>query len=396
MPFKNRILIVLTQTLDPQAGGVQRNSWVIGQFLRDSGFNVVIFTFSEAGNRLPEGIQVIQAPAPGGIRNEANLRELRLAVEGFRPSIVINQMGFDPILSETIWQLRKQIGFNVVACYQNNPSWYRENLADTLYEISKSNLLKRLIFRNIIFRALAWLHHVYQNRRLFQLSVSRSDRYMLLSPTFFDELKWYVPKLSQDQVVIIPNQFEVPELRLAQKKNIILYVGRIEQRQKQILLLPKIWGALCSKLPDWELHIVGDGPDLPQLKNEFSKSDQSRVFIHGKQDPEPFYKEAKIFTLLSRYEGFGNTLIEAQSNGVVPVAFDSYSAIRWIVNDRKDAILVEPFALDTYVSEVLRLAQDHKLLEAMATEAHCNSKRFSIEVVGRKWLDVIDNLTLKP
>ena len=59
--------------------------------------------------------------------------------------------------------------------------------------------------------------------------------------------------------------------------------------------------------------------------------------------------------MISRYEGFGRTIIEAQHFGCVPIAFNSFSALVHIVNDGIDSTLVRPFDVDKYVMAMSQL-----------------------------------------
>lgn len=369
---------------------MQRSTWVLGTFLRDEGFTVGIASLAQGEDPGPQGIQVFGAPSPGGIEAAANQEALTQWIRSFRPSLVVNQMGFNPTLSQLVWRLRSEVGYRVIACYRNNPSWYRANLRHVLREHTRGKGAKRWLVNNPLGYAAAWVHHTVQNRKVFRESVERSDRYMLLSPTFTDELRWYVPTLKQGKVVILPNQFDVPDEPPSDKRNILLYVGRLEQAQKQVMLLAPLWQGLSGHLPDWELHIAGDGPDRARLEEEMLRRGLPRVTFHGKTDPHPLYRKAKIFTMLSRYEGFGNTLIEAQAQGAVPVAFNSYSAIQWMLND--SAVLVKPFDLSAYQERVLALARDARLLEQMSSAAHRNAQRFSNARSGGRWIGVIEEL----
>lgn len=84
-------------------------------------------------------------------------------------------------------------------------------------------------------------------------------------------------------------------------------------------------GSLKYLSDSYCLTIVGDGPTLSKLK-AFAKDAGvgNRVNFQGAEDNVvPFYESAHIFLLPSKYEPFGQTILEASASGVPTVAFHS-------------------------------------------------------------------------
>lgn len=94
----------------------------------------------------------------------------------------------------------------------------------------------------------------------------------------------------------------------SQKEKILLYVGRIENRQKRIDLLLKTWALVQKQCIDWSLVIVGDGNSKEELTNLSLSVKLERVRWVDRCDPRPFYEKASIFALTSSFEGFGIVL----------------------------------------------------------------------------------------
>ena len=70
-----------------------------------------------------------------------------------------------------------------------------------------------------------------------------------------------------------PNTYPAQENTDFLKKKQILYVGRIEWRQKRVGRLIDIWKRIYKKIPDWELVICGRwthkaGTGAESLKDE--------------------------------------------------------------------------------------------------------------------------------
>lgn len=105
----------------------------------------------------------------------------------------------------------------------------------------------------------------------------------------------------------------------------------------------RIWEKVEKACPGWHLDIVGDGPDAELLKDSAQKLGLSRIVFHGFQNPGPYYSRASIFCMTSTFEGFGLVLVEAMQHGCVPIAFDSYPAVRDIISHGENGILIPPF-----------------------------------------------------
>ena len=87
---------------------------------------------------------------------------------------------------------------------------------------------------------------------------------------------------------------------------------------------------MFEQFPDWKLNIIGNGPDLDYLKKRANKMNLERIFFVGHQDPEPYYKRAKIFCMTSSYEGVPLVISEAQNYNVFPILFNSFATILFL------------------------------------------------------------------
>ena len=96
--------------------------------------------------------------------------------------------------------------------------------------------------------------------------------------------------------------------------------------------------------------------------------------------------------MTSSSEGFGVVLIEAMQNGAVPIAFNSYLSITDIIDNTKNGILVTPMDIDEYVDKLSILIDNNDLRLQLAKEGLIKSKKFSIEIIGNKWLKLFDEV----
>lgn len=99
---------------------------------------------------------------------------------------------------------------------------------------------------------------------------------------------------------------------------VALFVGRISEYQKNIRAF------LNLDIPDWQKVVVGDGPDLPMLKQEYA-GDNSISFVGKKtgQELAAYYRSADVFVMPSVLETFGNVTTEALASGLPVAALSS-------------------------------------------------------------------------
>lgn len=393
-----KVMMVLPYPLNSADGGVQRSTLQMGEYFSGLGWSVSYVSLWRSDQADQVTVDCV-SPGPGqDVSTDTGLMKfLKVAIETHRPDVIFNQVGLPRQPALALERLRaKGLRFKLISCFRNSPAFYSENT-------EHSGFVERYIgqkARNI--PGVAWLNrvavqiHRLKTSRLFQRAMDRCDLLMLLAPSYIENLRWYLPNLDVSKILIMPNAYVQPEkVDFDTKKNWILYVGRIEDAQKNVLMLPELWDLLQTNLPEWELHIVGDGPDKVRLQKSFEQINAKSVFFHEQQRADQFFAQAKIFVMTSRYEGFANTLIEAQMHGTVPFAFRSFSAIDWMVNDGMDSILISPYDLEGMAHQILKLSKDEKSLGQLARKGLQNAERFSEEKVGKRWLEVLDRLLSK-
>jgi UDP-D-galactose:(glucosyl)LPS alpha-1,6-D-galactosyltransferase len=107
------------------------------------------------------------------------------------------------------------------------------------------------------------------------------------------------------------------------EKAIFVYVGRIDDYQKNISLLIDSLGRI-KNMPDWKLKIFGDGPSMGKIKTLSQKYGiYHRIAWFGYvENPFDLIEEASCLVLTSRFEGFPLVLLEAIERGLPVVSAD--------------------------------------------------------------------------
>jgi glycosyltransferase involved in cell wall biosynthesis len=161
---------------------------------------------------------------------------------------------------------------------------------------------------------------------------------------------------------------------------------------KRVDRIIEAWEQVYRDYPDWSLELVGEGPQLPNLKQYVVRNSIERVNFHGfqKEPPRNYYEDAQVLMLTSDLEGFGLVIIEAMQFGVVPVVYGSYVAVHDIIEDGKDGFITSmPYSQDNTIECIRKLMDDESLRQKMAHAAIEKAKRFSLEKIKKEWYSIM-------
>lgn len=120
--------------------------------------------------------------------------------------------------------------------------------------------------------------------------------------------------------VVIPCGIPLAEFVVGPKtKNIISWIGRIEEEQKRVRDIPKIALDLNSHFEDWKMHVYGDGGQLAELRSQtISHKLENKLFFHGWTASDVLkskLKNSKVLLQTSNYEGMSVAVMEALASG---------------------------------------------------------------------------------
>lgn len=172
----------------------------------------------------------------------------------------------------------------------------------------------------------------------------------------------------------------------------LLAVGRLT-RQKGFDLLIDAASAIRN-LP-WHLTILGEGPDLERLLN--------RARDHGLEDriafpgfvlnPYPWFAEADLFVLSSRWEGFGHVIVEAMASGVPVLSTACPSGPDEIISDGIDGVLCAPDSTEALASSLRELIGDPELRRRLVVGAARTPQRYDVPTIVGRYEALFDQLT---
>lgn len=169
-------------------------------------------------------------------------------------------------------------------------------------------------------------------------------------------------------------------------KKWIIGMGRLDH-QKNFELLLSAFHQVVNKHPDWQLLIFGEGKlrhKLEEIVDNFGLNHQ--VLLPGITNNNiAIFKRSELFILSSRFEGFGNVLIEAMACGVTVISTDCPSGPREIIQDGVDGILVPNEDMSALAAAMDRLMSDAGERKRLAERAPESSRRFNLDAITEKW-----------
>lgn len=201
------------------------------------------------------------------------------------------------------------------------------------------------------------------------------------------------------RVVAIPNGLDMPrDLPLRDRDpNQILFVGRLDEIDKNVLILPRIAEELLSSnLNCFRIKIVGDGPAKAALIDEInSRGVQDCVSLVGPLE----HRDAMIemasseFVLLpSRREGLPFTLIEAMSCGAIPIVSE-IPIHRWMLGADAEILTAKVGFHPDFAQRILDLYGNRSLRDALRERlVQRHRENFSEASCVKRYLLLIDEL----
>lgn len=346
------------------AGGAERvmttlaNAWVA------RGWQVDLFTTHDAG-REPHyplapavGLRSLDPRRPSPFRQVATVRSLRAAIRDARPDVVVSFLNYTNIM--TLAACRG------LAC----PVIISERLDPRVIDIGP-----------------AWSFLRRQTYRRAKLLVAQTNTAADL----------YGP-LVDGRVRVIPNPVHAPAPRQADPASpvaadgrTILCVGRL-QKQKGFDVALRAMSLLGPACAEWRLVILGEGPERPGLERlcaELGLGDRARL-AGQVADPWPWLRQAGIFLMSSRSEGFPNALTEAMAAGLPVISTDCPSGPADIITPGIDGLLVPVEDPAAMAKALAQLIESEDLRTRFAKAAPGVLERYSLESVLAAWDEALE------
>lgn len=158
----------------------------------------------------------------------------------------------------------------------------------------------------------------------------------------------------------------------------ILFIGRIENEQKQVFELVDIAKYTKGLGLNIQYYIIGDGPDFEELSHRINKEHLSdTIHLLGYKHPDliwSYLKTANLMIITSKFEGLCKSGYEAMLAGL-PIISSKWDGITQYLKDGYNGLLVDIGDIKGYVNAILQLYNK----ESLFRKIRCNAQRLSKE-----------------
>lgn len=198
-----------------------------------------------------------------------------------------------------------------------------------------------------------------------------------------DQLAAFVPA---QRLKLLPNPIDLPAPPPADQRQRHFVTASRLVPQKAVDVMIKAFAVMAAQAPQWELHVLGDGPERPELEAlALATGVGGRVRFHGFVDPARHMASASAYLLASRYEGLPNAMLEAMAFGLPVIASDASPGPLDFVVDGESGLVFRVDDVDGLAAAMLRIARNSAEACAMGEAARRKVEAFAISQGLAAW-----------
>ncbi|WHZ20043.1 MAG: hypothetical protein OJF55_002192 [Rhodanobacteraceae bacterium] len=353
-------------------GGAERVMTVLANTWASGGNKVTLITLgSEREDKYPLD-PAVRRVALGVTGNSSNvvhalgnnllrIRALRRAIKACRPDVVISFMANTNLLA-----VLAASGLQVPVIVSERVS----------VAAQPPRGLRAVLYRMLYRRAAAV---VAQTRRVAQDIEARTGHpaIVIANPV------WQDPTTAARDGCIT-----------ARNRRTLLAVGRLTP-QKGFDLLIEAFARVAGQHANWDLTILGEGRQRAELMAKVAAHDLTdRVSMPGfSHHVRGVMRNADLFVLPSRFEGFPNALLEAMAEGRACVSCDCDAGPRELIRHGENGWLVPIEDVPTLAAALDTLMRDDGLRERLGARAHEVLTLYSLPAVVGRWNALLASVT---
>jgi glycosyltransferase involved in cell wall biosynthesis len=192
----------------------------------------------------------------------------------------------------------------------------------------------------------------------------------------------------------IPNSIPAPGVPPSHgRAKLVVAAGRLVKSKRYDVLI-RAFAKVVAERPDWQLRIYGDGDQAAPLRALVLELGlHNHVRLMGGYTPiEPEWAKGSIAAVSADREPFGLTLVEAMRCGVPVVSTDAPYGPGEILTDGVDGVLTPVGDPDALGDALLRLINDDKLRQSMASAALAGATRYDPAPIAERYEKLFDEL----
>lgn len=349
-------------------GGAERVACNLASYFDKSGHEVAYFHWraSEAASyEISPGVRLVKSPSASTI---GRLSALVRFLKSFDPAVIISFTDIPNILSAAAKKIARRSDITLLATVHN--------------DLRARDMGAGLGLKGLVYR---FAHKV---------SLQYANEIVAVSKGTAKTLSSYY-KIAKNKISIIYNpaiaSVEVGRLsadRLIGRELRFVAAGRLVEQKDYVTMLRAL--ARAKMKVKFSVDIYGNGPLLPNLKKlcrQLDLTDSVRFcgFVKNIDKKMPNYD---VFLLSSKWEGFGNVLVEALNAGLYVVSTDCPSGPSEILRNGEFGRLVPVSDYVLMADAIIEYAEEkNKSYENKDLYDHLLS--FSYPVAGENYMRLL-------
>ncbi len=360
--MKKKILIILP---DLRIGGAEKNSVLIANELSDKNFEIIFViknNINEYGSLLNKNIKIYKLQVD---KLRSIIFPLKSIILKEKPLLIISSM----------WPLTSLTFISLLLARVKSNLYFVEHVplfTSRKYETNSSKFFMKLLI-NLTYhfaKKIICVSEGVKNEILRETNINKNKFEVIYNPI----------SIINSSKIINKNDWKIK----TSKK--LLTVGSLKYAKNHELLI-KTFSILNLKI-NCELIIIGQGELYQDLKKLITKLNlNSRIqIINYQNNISYFYNTADLFILTSRWEGFGNVIVESFIYGTPVVSLDCPYGPSEIITENflgklvfnDDPIKIADSILDTLAKPVLK----NKIIDY--------SKKYDASIQVNKYLKVFN------
>jgi glycosyltransferase involved in cell wall biosynthesis/Flp pilus assembly protein TadD len=165
----------------------------------------------------------------------------------------------------------------------------------------------------------------------------------------------------------------------------LVYSGRLVYRQKRIERYVELTHLLVESGIDFHLSLLGDGEAYDWIKAELHPFiEAGKVYLPGRVTPaevSQILEKSDIFLLLSDFEGLPLSMLEAMTQGCIPLVSDMKSGIPEVIEPGKNGFICSKHDLQSFIEVISQLANSPELRYGISQNVFYSVKQHKLRDV---------------
>ena len=295
-------------------------------------------------------------------KNRYQLTDLNQIFTTFRPTIVHSHLFEAELLSRGL--IKKGVK-------------YITHVHDNITQFSPFQ-------RNATFKRK--ISDYYERFWIFRRYTKVNNQFISISSDTTRYLQSVLPTAFKETIFPLSNAIDYDRFYFDQSRSHphgklrLISVGSLVPKKNQLLLI-EIATLLKSTNIDFELLILGEGPERPQLEEEIAVQGLTGMIqLLGNVHDVPFYlHQANLFVHPAIYEPFGLVLLEAMAAGLPVISLDG-GGNRDIIINGKNGFLISENDARSFVEKIQHFSSHPHQYKIMSEFAQSFAKQYDISI----------------